>query len=632
MTISAPVRCGLGRLDLLRSCAASADARRRSGMPGKREGRQGYAPCCAASTPRCNKRKDFRRNHFPKIACSRRIRAWMICMQPCGWPAWWRNHVPWRLAYWRCQIAAPPRRLPAAISPAQMADSSGTPCAFIAGRRGSSPSASSARTSSSAPAASMAVEAPVDGGAQRLARRVEQDGGEAPRRRAGHARPACQAVSDRPVARQTSQARTRRWLSPGFRRGRRLRIALRQRRMKAGAPSSASSARASARAAGRHRRNVGQALGQRPRNKGRCRRRGSAAGPPPGRRDLRQRHRPPPGDAAALRRRADAVQPVRRRRLLRRRRPGGQDRQLAVDLHASALMTVPPNASREAQRQRRLAAGGRAGDDDAAGWQGHAWDCIMRARFAHGPAQHVPDPDPDRRPRRRLASPHLLARRAAPAGARRRCRHARLAGAGGASDIPFDGLNADRRSRPLHVAALDDAPVDVIAQPAAGRRKRLLLADMESTIIEHEMLDELADLRRAEGRRSPASPARAMNGEIDFAAALHERVGLLEGLPVDSAGARPGSATALTAGRARPGRHHEGARRALRAGLRRLHLFHRPGARTGSASTRITPTPWRSTDGTLTGTVGGADPGQRRQAGAPCSAWRRARPAALRRR
>jgi phosphoserine phosphatase len=80
-------------------------------------------------------------------------------------------------------------------------------------------------------------------------------------------------------------------------------------------------------------------------------------------------------------------------------------------------------------------------------------------------------------------------------------------------------------------AVLGDRPVDAVAQPIAHRRKRLLVADMESTIIENEMLDELAEFL---GLREhiAAITARAMNGEIDFAGALRERVGLLKGLPV----------------------------------------------------------------------------------------------------
>ncbi len=80
-------------------------------------------------------------------------------------------------------------------------------------------------------------------------------------------------------------------------------------------------------------------------------------------------------------------------------------------------------------------------------------------------------------------------------------------------------------------AALDGAPVDAIAQPGEGRRKRLLIADMDSTIITGETLDELADFAGLKARIA-AITARAMNGELDFKAALRERVAMLKGLPV----------------------------------------------------------------------------------------------------
>src|SRR4030095_11798453 len=83
----------------------------------------------------------------------------------------------------------------------------------------------------------------------------------------------------------------------------------------------------------------------------------------------------------------------------------------------------------------------------------------------------------------------------------------------------------------------------------AGRRKKLLVADMESTMIENEMLDELAEFLGLR-EKIAAIPARAMNAEIDFAGALNERVGLLKGLHVtklDEAAKRirymPGGAT-----------------------------------------------------------------------------------------
>ena len=82
-------------------------------------------------------------------------------------------------------------------------------------------------------------------------------------------------------------------------------------------------------------------------------------------------------------------------------------------------------------------------------------------------------------------------------------------------------------------AALDAAPVDAVVTPAANRRKRLLIADMDSTIVTTETLDELAAHAGLHDRVA-AITRRSMNGEIDFAAALRERVGLLRGLKLDA--------------------------------------------------------------------------------------------------
>jgi len=72
--------------------------------------------------------------------------------------------------------------------------------------------------------------------------------------------------------------------------------------------------------------------------------------------------------------------------------------------------------------------------------------------------------------------------------------------------------------------------VDLAVQPADGRRKKMLLADMDSTMIRQECIDELADAAGV-GDRVKEITARAMNGELDFEGALTERVGLLKGLP-----------------------------------------------------------------------------------------------------
>jgi len=77
---------------------------------------------------------------------------------------------------------------------------------------------------------------------------------------------------------------------------------------------------------------------------------------------------------------------------------------------------------------------------------------------------------------------------------------------------------------------LQDRGVDLVIQNAAGRRKKMLLADMDSTMIQQECIDELAD-EAGVGERVASITARAMNGELNFEDALRERVGLLAGLP-----------------------------------------------------------------------------------------------------
>jgi phosphoserine phosphatase len=99
---------------------------------------------------------------------------------------------------------------------------------------------------------------------------------------------------------------------------------------------------------------------------------------------------------------------------------------------------------------------------------------------------------------------------------------------GKAADIAFDGLGeaeAEKRAR----AVLDGAPVDLVTQSVGGRRKRLLIADMDSTMVIGETLDDLAAHAGLKDKIA-AITARAMNGEIDFKGALRERVGLLAGL------------------------------------------------------------------------------------------------------
>jgi phosphoserine phosphatase len=106
---------------------------------------------------------------------------------------------------------------------------------------------------------------------------------------------------------------------------------------------------------------------------------------------------------------------------------------------------------------------------------------------------------------------------------------------GFALDIPFSAPGeSDRRGLAEALrAALGGAPIDVVVQRAAGRRKRMLLADMDSTMIGEECVDELADFIGQKARVA-AITERAMRGEVEFAAALRERVALLAGLPASA--------------------------------------------------------------------------------------------------
>jgi phosphoserine phosphatase len=91
-----------------------------------------------------------------------------------------------------------------------------------------------------------------------------------------------------------------------------------------------------------------------------------------------------------------------------------------------------------------------------------------------------------------------------------------------------DGATAQEAERALRLS-LSGQPIDVIVQERATRRRKLLIADMDSTMIDQECIDELADEVGIK-EHVAAITARSMNGEIDFEPALRERVALLAGL------------------------------------------------------------------------------------------------------
>jgi phosphoserine phosphatase len=100
-----------------------------------------------------------------------------------------------------------------------------------------------------------------------------------------------------------------------------------------------------------------------------------------------------------------------------------------------------------------------------------------------------------------------------------------------AFDLTTEGVLADVRV--LVADAVGDQPIDFAIQPLENRRKRLLIADMDSTIINVECLDELADFAGVKAQVSEITE-RAMRGELAFEGALRERVGMLKGLSVDA--------------------------------------------------------------------------------------------------
>lgn len=102
----------------------------------------------------------------------------------------------------------------------------------------------------------------------------------------------------------------------------------------------------------------------------------------------------------------------------------------------------------------------------------------------------------------------------------------------GALDL-FVEADAVAPVRAAAEAALANTPVDICVQPWTDRRKRLLVADMDSTIIGCECLDELADYAGLKAEIA-AITERAMRGELAFEPALRERVARLEGLPVSA--------------------------------------------------------------------------------------------------
>ncbi len=104
-----------------------------------------------------------------------------------------------------------------------------------------------------------------------------------------------------------------------------------------------------------------------------------------------------------------------------------------------------------------------------------------------------------------------------------------------AAEIVFESHDDVRTIESRLREARGDLPIDIVVQPEASRRKKLLLADMDSTMISQECVDELADLAGLKAHVAGITE-RAMRGDIQFEPALRERVALLKGLPVSVVG------------------------------------------------------------------------------------------------
>ena len=147
-----------------------------------------------------------------------------------------------------------------------------------------------------------------------------------------------------------------------------------------------------------------------------------------------------------------------------------------------------------------------------------------------------------------------------------------------AVDIPFTGNEDIKAVEDALRKARGDLPIDIVVQPIATRRKKLFLADMDSTMIGQECIDELADFVGLKAHVAGITE-RAMRGEIEFEPALRERVALLKGLPVSVVDEVLKTRITPTPGGRAAGHDHARARRLYLPDLRRLHAVHQRGGR-----------------------------------------------------
>ena len=370
----------------------------------------------------------------------------------------------------------------------------------------------------------------------------------------------CHAPSGRPVASSTSSARAIRVRSAGLSSVALARRQLRMQRRRPFGLHPRAHGGADLRRDRRHRRKpLGQRLEVEPGAADQDRHAPGGAHLAQGRLDIRE----PAPDRIVLRRIDMAIEPVRHARLLLRRRPRRDDAQVAIDLHRVGIDDRAADLPRQRERQRRLAARGRPCDKHRLSG-GHFAAMTHVATLISNPARPALDAA-------------ALARRAS---ALLRCRK-RRAGSIPASPPTFPlrrTARTTKRSRNACAPRSPTRPIDVVVQPLATRRKRLFVADMDSTMIGQECIDELADYAGLKAHVA-AITERAMRGEIAFEPALRERVALLKDLPVAVVDDGDRKAHHAHARRAHAGRHHAAQRRIYLPRLRRLHAVHRPRRR-----------------------------------------------------
>ena len=193
--------------------------------------------------------------------------------------------------------------------------------------------------------------------------------------------------------------------------------------------------------------------------------------------------------------------------------PSRDDGKVPVDLHRIGVDDRAAKATRQIEGHGRLAARGRTCEK-------HRFDVVLPGPMPHI-ATLIANPDEP------TLGAVALARAAE---ALHRPEAAIELATGVAVDIPFEPDAEPPVIEARLRAALDDLRLDVVVQQREDRRKRLFLADMDSTMIRQECIDELADFVGAKAHVA-AITERAMRGEIAFEPALRERVALLAGLP-----------------------------------------------------------------------------------------------------